>query len=292
MNYKKTVGDYVFNITNYFIMCFIGFIMLYPFYYLLIVSFSHIADVMTGKVVFWPHHFTLETYKFVLKNKMIPKSYMITIFITVVGTSVSLFLTTIGAYVLSKKYLPGRKSLTLFVVITMMFEGGLIPFYLTVRYLGLIDTVWALIFPVCVSSYNMIIMRNFFMHIPISLEESAFIDGCSHTQILCRIILPISMPVIATISLFYAVGYWNAFFYATIFLNNTELWPMQVILREILTQGRLENLLLLDNRYRAGKSQEIIKACLIIITVLPIICVYPFLQKYFVKGVLLGSLKG
>jgi putative aldouronate transport system permease protein len=215
---------------------------------------------------------------------------MNTIFITVVGTAISMVLTTLGSYVLSKKYLPGRKTITLFVVFTMLFGGGLIPFYMTVRSLGMIDTIWALIFPSAISSYNMIIMRNFLMTIPASIEESAQIDGARHFRILLRIYLPLSLPVMATITLFYAVGYWNAVFNAIIFLNKQDNQPVQVILREVLIQARSDLLQFED--FRLNAPVETVKMALIVVTVAPIIMIYPFLQKYFVKGVLVGSIKG
>jgi putative aldouronate transport system permease protein len=245
---------------------------------------------MKGNFLIWPDRFSISTYQYVLANPRIPRAYSNTLFITVAGTVISMVLTTMGAYVLSKRYLPGRKTLTLFVVVTMLFSGGLIPFYLTVRSLSMIDTIWALIIPSAISSYNMIIMRNFLMTIPASIEESAQIDGARHFIILTRIYLPLSLPVMATITLFYAVGYWNAVFNAIIFLNKQDYQPVQVILREVLIQARSDLLQFED--FRLNVPVETVKMALIVITVAPIITVYPFLQKYFVKGVLVGSIKG
>ena len=288
--YKRSFAEWLFDGMIWFVMFFVVLVTLYPFWYICVGSVSSIAHIMRGNFLVWPDQFSLQTYRFVLANPRIPRAYLNTIFITVVGTGISMVLTTMGSYVLSKKYLPGRKVLTLFVVITMLFSGGLIPFYLTVRAVGLIDTIWALIFPSVISSYNMIIMRNFLMTIPASIEESAQIDGARHFTILTRIYLPLSLPVLATITLFYAVGYWNAVFNAIIFLNKPDYHPLQVILREVLIMARSDLLLFED--FRLNIPVETVKMALIVITVAPIIMIYPFLQKYFVKGVLMGSIKG
>ncbi len=289
VKYKKNMADYIFNAVNYFILLVVGLITVLPFYYILMGSFSPITDIVGGKLILWPSKFTIEAYRLTLNTNIIPDAYKVTLFISVVGTLISMVLTVVGAYVLSKRYLPGRNIMTLFIVITMLFNGGLIPFYLTVNSVGLMNSVWALIIPSCISSYNMIVMRNFFQGIPNSLEESAVIDGCSQMGVLTKIILPISKPVLATIALFYMVGYWNSFFQAIIFISDQKLWPLQLVLRQVLLQSQVENLLL-DNR--GALPTETIKMAMIIITVLPILFVYPFLQKYFVKGLLIGSVKG
>ena len=289
-SYKRSPVEWLFEIIIWVIMLFVVIVTLYPFWYICVGSVSSIGHIMKGNFLLWPDQFSLSTYRYVLANPRIPRAYMNTIFLTVVGTAISMVLTTLGSYVLSKKYLPGRKTLTLFVVFTMLFGGGLIPFYMTVRSLGMIDTIWALIFPSAISSYNMIIMRNFLMTIPASIEESAQIDGARHFRILLRIYLPLSLPVMATITLFYAVGYWNAVFNAIIFLNKQDNQPVQVILREVLIQARSDLLQFED--FRLNAPVETVKMALIVVTVAPIIMIYPFLQKYFVKGVLVGSIKG
>lgn len=289
MRYRRTAADYAFDGANGLLMAAVAIITLYPFYYILIGSVSPAADVLGGKGLLWPREFHFEAYEAIFSNPLIPGAYRVTLFITLVGTLISLVLTTLGAYVLSKKYLPGRVGLTFFVVVTMLFNGGLIPFYLTVKAIGLLNTVWALIIPTCLSSFNLIIMRNFFMTIPLSLEESALIDGCSHMKLLTGIVLPVSLPVVATIVLFYAVGYWNAFFYATLFITSDALKPVQVLLREMLVLGRTD-LAFRDESY--VPPVETTKMALVIIVVAPIVLIYPFLQKYFVKGLLMGSVKG
>ena len=288
--YKLTASEWIFEGFNALIMAVILAVTLYPFWYICVGSVSSIAHILKGNFLIWPDGLSLEAYRFVLANPRIPNAYRNTIFITLVGTMISMALTTIGAYVLSKPYLPGRKVMTMFIVITMLFGGGLIPFYLTVRSLSLIDSIWALIVPTAISTYNMIIMRNFLMAVPASIEESAQIDGARHMRIMTRIYLPLSMPVIATVTLFYAVGYWNSFFYATIFLNKPDYQPIQVLLREVLILSRSDLLQFED--FRLNIPTETVKMALVVITVMPIIAVYPFLQKYFVKGVLVGSIKG
>ena len=220
---------------------------------------------------------------------MIPNAYGITIFVTVFGTVISMILTILGAFVLSRKTLPGRTGLTLFAIFTMLFSGGLVPTYLTVNSLKLTNTVWALIIPSVLSTYNMVIMRNFFQGIPDSLYEAAAIDGISHTGYMIQILLPLSTPSPATITLFYAVSYWNAYFNSIIYIRTSSLWPIQTVLRQILMAGQYE--MLFDDGGRAIPS-EMMKDAMIFISAAPIICIYPFLQKYFVKGVLVGSLKG
>jgi putative aldouronate transport system permease protein len=263
---------------------------LYPFWYICVGSVSSMGHIYTAKLLLLPDGISMDTYRFVIRNPGIPRAFRNSAFITVVGTAISMALTTMGAYVLSKPYLPGRKAMTLFVVATMLFSGGLIPFYLTVRALRMLDTIWSLIVPSAISTYNMIIMRNFLMTIPSSIEESAQIDGARHFAILTRIYLPLSMPVIATVTLFYAVGYWNAFFNAIIFLNKPDYKPIQVLLREVLIMSRPDLLAFED--FRVNTPTETVKMALVVITVAPIIAIYPFLQKYFVKGVLIGSIKG
>ena len=286
---KKTFYDYAFDTVNYAIMLFILFITLYPFYYIFIGSFAPISQIISGDPLLWPRSISLAAYKTVLGNPMIPRSYYNTVFITVVGTGISMLLTIMGAYVLSKRYLPGRTYMTLMVVITMLFSGGLVPTFLTVKALGFGNSLWVLIIPNAFSAFNMIIMRNFFSEIPPSLEESAEIDGASQYAILLRVYLPLSLPVLATVSLFYAVGYWNAFFNAIIYLTDNKYWPIQVVLREAIIQGKSE-VMMRDSD--DGAPLENVKFALIIITVIPILCVYPFLQRYFVKGLLVGSVKG
>lgn len=283
-------AELLFQSINTLLILLITFTTLYPFYYVLVASITNIAHVMSGEILWYPKSIDFAAYEAVISNPLIPETYMNTIFITVFGTLISLVLTIIGAFVLSRRNLPGRNLFTMILVITMLFDGGLIPFYLTVNNLGLMNTRWALIIPLCGNVYNMIIMRNFFLTIPPALEESATIDGCGPVKTLIKIILPLSLPSIATIALLFAVYYWNSFFYGVMFIHSNKLWPIQVLLREILTQGRMQELMVEENELNT--PTETMKMAMIIITTLPILCLYPFLQKYFVKGMLMGSIKG
>ena len=242
---------------------------------------------MTNSVVLlWPDGLHLEAYQQVFRNELVPTAYGNTLFITIVGTLMSMFLTILGAFVLSRKDLPGRNLLTFFVVFTML----LVPLYLQVRRLNLLNTLWSLILPVCISTYNLIIMRNFFQGVPDALYEAAVLDGASVTTYLWRILLPLSTSAIATITLFYAVDYWNAYYYALIFITKKTVWPMQALLRQIIMSSELDSLMYDDGIQNI--ASEMLKDAMIVVTALPIICVYPFLQRYFVKGVMVGSLKG
>lgn len=280
------LSDILFKIINTSIMWFVIIVTLYPFLHVLIISLSPIEDVMKYGFVF-PSRIDLSSYKYAFSTGAIQNSYLVTIFIVVVGTSLNMLLTSLGGFVLSKPYLPFRKPLTIFVIITMLFSGGLIPLYLVVRGLGLIDSVWSVIIPTLVSTYNLIIMKNFFQTVPVALEESAQIDGCSYIKLLISVYIPLSAPVLATLTLFYAVGHWNAFFFAYIFINDKNLWPLQVIVREILV-ANIEPL----TTENAPPPLETLKMATIIICTVPILFVYPFLQRYFVKGVMIGSIKG
>lgn len=278
----------LFTVVNTMILSLVTLLMLYPFWYLIVGSVSSARHIYSGKVLLLPDQIDLGAYVTMLTNTRVIRSFFNSLFVTLTGTFISMVLTFMGAYVLSKRYLPYRGALTLFLVFTMLFEGGMIPFYLLVNKLGLIDTIWSLIIPGCVSTYNMIIMRNFLMTIPAELEEAAEMDGAGQIGIMLRIYLPLAQSVLATITLFYAVGYWNSFFWATIFLNDTRYWTLQVILRELVLMA---NAAAIDSANSAMLTENA-KMALIIITSLPIIVVYPFLQKYFVKGVLVGSVKG
>lgn len=278
----------LFTVVNTMILSLVTLLMLYPFWYLIVGSVSSARHIYSGKMLLLPDQIDLGAYVTMLTNTRVIRSFFNSLFVTLTGTFISMVLTFMGAYVLSKRYLPYRGALTLFLVFTMLFEGGMIPFYLLVNKLGLIDTIWSLIIPGCVSTYNMIIMRNFLMTIPAELEEVAEMDGAGQIGIMLRIYLPLAQSVLATITLFYAVGYWNSFFWATIFLNDTRYWTLQVILRELVLMA---NAAAIDSANSAMLTENA-KMALIIITSLPIIVVYPFLQKYFVKGVLVGSVKG
>lgn len=287
---QLSTGEKVFRVISTLILLLIIFVMLYPFWYVIVCSFSTLSHVQNTTFILWPDGLHLEAYQQVFRNELVPTAYGNTLFITIVGTLMSMFLTILGAFVLSRKDLPGRNLLTFFVVFTMLFSGGLVPLYLQVRRLNLLNTLWSLILPVCISTYNLIIMRNFFQGVPDALYEAAVLDGASVTTYLWRILLPLSTSAIATITLFYAVDYWNAYYYALIFITKKTVWPMQALLRQIIMSSELDSLMYDDGIQNI--ASEMLKDAMIVVTALPIICVYPFLQRYFVKGVMVGSLKG
>ena len=283
------VGTISFRVINTIIMSTVVVATLYPFWYIIVSSFSSITHIINSQVILLPDGIHLDAYQQIFRNTLIPNAYKVTIIVTLAGTAISMVLTILCAYVLSRKTLPGRTGLTLFAVFTMLFNGGLVPTYLVVNSLKMTNTLWALILPGALSTYNMVIMRNFFSSIPESLYEAAALDGISYTRYLTRILLPLSLPSIATITLFYAVSYWNSYFESIIYIRDSHLWPMQTLLRQILMANQYE--MLFDDGGRSVAS-EMMKDAMIVITAMPIICVYPFLQKYFVKGVLVGSVKG
>jgi len=286
----RTRGDRVFNVFNSIFMILIIICTLYPFWYVIVCSFSSISHVTRSTVLLWPDGLHLESYQQVFRNNLVPVAYSNTLFVTIVGTAISMLLTILAAFVLSRAELPGNKVMTMFVVFTMLFHAGLVPFYLQVRDLGLLNTRWSLIWPFAMSTYNMVILRNYFKSIPNDLYEAAEIDGCTYIGYLLKILLPLSSAAIATITLFYTVGYWNAYFYSILFITDRSKFPIQAILRQILMSNEFNTMMYDDGTQNL--PSEMLKCAMIAITALPIICVYPFLQRYFVKGIMVGSLKG
>lgn len=295
MRYRKTLGDYIFDSANYMILSILVFITLYPLYYIFVASLSSPAAIARhGVIMFWPEDVTFKYYKAVFENQMILIGYRNTLFIVTVGTTINMIMTIFAAYALSRKWLMGRQALMFIIVVTMFFGGGLIPSFLLVKSLGLYNTIWALIIPGAVSSWNVVMMRTYFQGIPASLEESAKIDGANDFHILFSIILPVSTPILAVMVLFYAVGHWNAWFGASIYLKTKELYPLQLVLRSILINNSLREM---GNTGMTGgaNARELskgLKYATVVVSTLPILFVYPFVQKYFIKGIMIGSLKG
>ncbi|MFC5452715.1 carbohydrate ABC transporter permease [Paenibacillus aestuarii] len=289
---KPTTGEQLFGYFNALLMIGLCAVTLYPFLYVLFASFSEATSLLQHRgVMFRPSGFDLGAYKAVFSNPMIMKGYENTLLYVILGTTINLLMTAIGAYVLSRPNLYFKHIIMFFIVITMVFHGGLIPSFLLVNDLGMMNTIWALLIPGAINTFNMIIMRTSFQGIPVSLEESARMDGASDWTILFRIIIPLSMPVIAVMILWYAVGHWNSYFSALVYLRNREWYPLQLVLREILIANNTDAMMTSaasDDKYAIG---ETIKYAAIIISSLPIICLYPFLQKYFVKGVMIGAIK-
>lgn len=293
---KTSLGEKIFTIFNYTFFVLYGIATLFPFLNLIAKSFSGESAVISGKVTIWPVDFQTGTYQYVLGNKLFINSFKVTIFITVVGSFMCLFMTALSAYPLSKPRLRGRGAFMIIFIFTMLFSGGLIPHYLLIQRLGLINKVWALILPGLVSVYNMLIIKSSFESIPDSIEESAKLDGASNVTILFKIILPLSKPVLATIALFFAVGFWNSYFSAMMYITKPELKPLQLYLKELLysTMDVLSKSGTgpIDVDKAMNTTPEAVQAASIVTATVPIICVYPFLQKYFVKGVMIGSVKG
>lgn len=293
MHKRKSLGERVSDglIIAFFVL--FALTIIYPFWNLLVQSLSE-GYSGVGVLRLWPAKFSWQNYSYVLSNKYIWVGYRETLVRTVAGTALGLLFTVFAAYCLSKQYLPARKLFTLMIVIPMFFSGGLIPSYLWNVQLGLRNTRWALILPGLISSYNVIVMRNFFSGIPAEMEESARIDGAGNIRILFAIYLPVSTAVLATITLWVMVGHWNAWFDATIYISKPDMLPLQVVLRRILLEGTQQLMDIsptLENSQSMG-APDSIKAATVFVCMLPIMCVYPFLQKYFVKGTMVGAIKG
>jgi putative aldouronate transport system permease protein len=293
VNRKKSKGEKIFTGFNVLFMLFIMIVTLYPILHVFFASFSDSDLLMAHRgVLLKPIGFTASAYTMVFKNPMIVRGYINTLIVVVGGVIINIFMTSLGAYVLSRKNVPWKNAVMFFIVFTMFFSGGLIPFYFTVKQLHIDNTYWALILPGAISTFNLIIMRTSFAAIPDSLEESARIDGASHYTILWKIVMPLSKPVIAVMVLYYAVGHWNSWFNAMIFLKDRSLYPLQLILREILIQNDTASMTQGVGAMDQEAIGESIKYAVIVVATLPILCVYPFLQKYFVKGVMIGAVKG
>lgn len=289
---KASFSERCFDYINTVLMVLLMIFTIYPLIYVVFASVSDAGSLMGHKGILWrPIGFSLNAYTNVFRNPMILKGYGNTLFVVLIGLALNIILTSFGAYALSRKSLQYRKPLMLFIIFTMFFSGGLIPLYLTVKGVGLIDSLWSLIIPQAINTFNLILMKTAFEAIPDALEESAKMDGANDFVILFRIVLPLSMPVIAVMLLYYGVSHWNSWFNAMIFLQERSLYPLQLVLREILLQG--------EANANSGASDgdaamlaATLKYATIIVATVPILFVYPFLQKYFVKGALIGAIKG
>lgn len=290
---KYTGWDVSFNIVNYSLMIFFTFICIFPFLNTLANAFSSSHAIQTGQVVLWPVEFQLDAMKSVIFDKNIIRALGVTVYITLFGTALNMLFTIGTAYPLSRRDLKGRKYFMNYMIITMLFGGGLIPGYLLIKNLGMLNTLWSIMIPGLIGAFNVIIMKSFFQNMPEELREAAVMDGCGNIRYLVRIVLPLSGAVLATIGLFYAVGHWNSYFGAVLFIDKPELATLQVKLRNILLLSQmdtsLETMQTQDNLHVVAES---LKAAVIVFATVPILIVYPFLQKYFVKGSFLGSVKG
>ncbi|SMG18884.1 carbohydrate ABC transporter permease [Paenibacillus aquistagni] len=292
---KETLGDRIFIAGVYTFLSLVLLIVLIPLIYILSASFSSPQAVVTGKVTLWPVDFSLAGYKAVFNNPQIGTGFLNSLFYTVVGTLINVTLTIMLAYPLARKTFYGRNVFMIILVITMMFEGGLIPSYLVVKGLGLIDTRLAMILPGAFAVFQVIIARTFFQtSIPDELAEAAELDGCSDLRFIFSIVLPLSKPIIAVMTLMYAVGHWNAYFDALIYLRNPDIFPLQIILRNILILNSVDASMManVDQMMAQQGLKDLLKYSLIVVSSAPVLMIYPFVQKHFVKGVMIGSLKG
>lgn len=287
----RSIGGRIFAVVNFTLLALIALVTVLPFVHVVAGSFTTSAEIAASKFVLIPKVWSFEAYKFIFSTDTIFKALGVSIGVTLIGTLFSMFITALMAYGLSRRDLDGRNVVNFLVVFTMLFHGGMIPTFLVVKELGLIDSYSALILPSAISAFNMIILKNFFQNIPEGLEESAKIDGCNDFGILFRIVLPLSMPAIATISLFYAVTYWNTYMSAILYLDDSAKWPIQVLLRQIVVLASgMDHSSTLDAA--VPPPDQSIKMAVIVVATLPILMVYPFLQKHFAKGAMLGSMKG
>ncbi len=293
MSGRLSTGTRVFGAANGIVMVFVIAVTLYPMVHVITSSVSDPSELIKHRgVMVYPLGFSLDAYARVFQNPNILGGYRNTLFYLVAGAAINLTLTTLGAFVLSRRKLYWRNAMMFIVVFTMFFSGGLIPLYLLVRGIRLIDNPFAVILPPAINSWNLIVMRTSFQTVPDSLEESAKIDGANDLVVLWHIIIPLSAPVIAVMALFYGVERWNAWFYAMIFLRTRQLYPLQLILREILIYSNVEDMMSNVSSRDRVPIGETVKYATIMVATLPILFVYPFLQRYFVKGVMIGALKG
>lgn len=283
-----------FDVVNYFLMAILALIAIFPLYYVVLISFADYASVRKQLIYILPTTINFESYKLVFKGEMFLNSFFVSIFITVTGTLLSMAVSTAAAYALSKKFVPGSRIMFNIILIPMFFTGGLIPYYLMIKNIGFIDKIWVLIIPGAINSFYLILLKNFFEDLPASLEESAKIDGANDLYILYKIVLPTSAPVIATISLFYAVDKWNDYYTALLYISNRKLYPLQLVLREAIldfSQIMASPIGAEIARNNRATYTQALQMAIITITTIPILCVYPFLQKHFTKGILFGAVK-
>ncbi|WP_246608326.1 carbohydrate ABC transporter permease [Paenibacillus agaridevorans] len=288
---SKSISGTIFDTLNILFMLLLAAVTLYPFWHVLIGSIMPYEESIRSVIYLFPQRPTFEAYQYVFSKDTLVGALLVSVFVTAAGMLYQLFITAITAYPLIKQDLPGRTFIFMYIIFTMFFGGGLIPYYLLIKSLGMVNSLAVMIIPAAISTYNMIVLKTFFQNIPLELEESAKIDGAGYMTIFFRIILPLSVPALTTIGLFIAVGQWNNWYTPMLFLNDKDLWPLAMVLRDILINNNMEL-----TRGGSYVSQEFmlgdtIKNAVVIVSVVPIIIVYPFIQKHFVKGVMIGSIK-
>jgi len=292
---REARSDRLFNLVNFIILTVFFLTVLYPIVYIVSASFSSANAIVSGRVFLWPVEFGLQGYKAVFDSKLIWTGFGNSLFYTAVGTTLSVFLTIAAAYPLSRKDFVGRNVFMLIFIFTVMFSGGMIPTYMVVKDLGILHTRWAMIFPAAMSVFNVIITRTYFQaNVPHEMLEAARMDGCNDLTFLRRIVIPLSGPIVAVITLFYAVHNWNSYFDALLYLDKQRMFPLQLILRSILIQNQVDPSMIVNEEDMLARQSlaDLLKYSLIIVASIPILLIYPFIQKYFVKGVMIGSIKG
>ena len=290
---KRSPAEIIFSVFNYTFIAALMFVMIYPLWYVLMASFSDAVELSSfSGFLFKPLGFSTDAYRLMMKNPMILRGYGNTLFVLVTGLVVNMIMTCLGAYFTSRKDVMFCRSITLLIIFTMYFSGGMIPFYMTVKELGLENSLFSLVIPGAVNTFNLIVLRTAFASVPPALEESARLDGAGHWRIMVQIVLPLCKASLSVVALYYAVQHWNAWFNAMLFLKDRELFPLQLVLREILIQNDTSSMTQMVDAGNSSFIGETVKYAVIIVSVVPILCVYPFIQKYFEKGVMIGAVKG
>jgi len=291
MKIRRPMSGIVFDSINYVFLFLVAFITLYPFWHLLVQSVLPYEEAIKSNFYFLPRKMTFEAYKYVFTNFQFFRSLLISVAITIVGVVYQLLITCMAAYSLTKKHLPGRNVLLFFIVFTMFFGGGLIPYYMLIKNLHLVGNLWVMVLPFAVNTFYLIIVKTSFSSLPVELEEAAFMDGASYYRCFFQIALPLSIPMLATIALFIAVGQWNNWFTPMLFLNERQDWPLALLLRDILVVNNTDFVRNGGAQPQRQLLSNSIKAAVAVVSILPIVAVYPFIQKYFVKGVMIGAVK-
>lgn len=289
--HKRSIGSIIFDTSNYVFLVFFALLTIVPLIYIISGSFSTDSQLATTNFFLIPAHPTLAAYKYLFQTVAIVRAFGVSVYVTVFGSFLNLVFTSSMAYALSKRDLPGRNLILNAIIFTMVFGGGLIPTYFVVRQMGMLNSLWSLMIPGLINAFDLIIMKNFFQSIPSSLMDAAKIDGCSDIGVFVRIVLPLSKPALATFALFYAVGHWNEYMSALIYINNQNLWPLQMLLQEIVTGAQKLASQMLNNPAYTPPPAKSIQMGVMVVSTLPLVILYPFLQKYFAKGVMIGAVK-
>lgn len=289
---RRSAGGRVADLIVHGVLLLLVVLTIIPFYYMLVLSLARFEDVAGGAFYLIPRHIDFASYALIFEDDTIPRAFLVSTVVTIVGTAVSMLVTTSAAYALSKKGLPGRNAIFTYIIITMFFSGGLIPSYLVMKDLGFVDSYLVMILPLSLNTFFLILMKNYFLTIPESLEESAKIDGANDILIMFRIVIPIAAPIMATISLFYAVAFWNDWFFPMLFLQDPDKYPLQLLLRKIVVEqemaNRLDRVSVMFGRHYYRLS---VQMATVAVATLPILLVYPFVQKYFARGIMIGAIK-